>query len=312
MKVSFCTTCMGRTHHLKQTLPKNIRQNLPRAHSNDPDVEFVVVDYNSKDGLEEWIKSDPEMVEYIQKGILIYARTSEPKTFRAAHAKNMAHRLATGDVLCNTDADNFLGNRFAAELARIFDQNPKVIVQPARVLAKNLACDYRGFMGRIAVTNKSFYELGGYNENRFKGWGCEDSHFVLRGYALGLKPHSVFDKSFLATIPHGDDERIQNRDDIGVSIRNIKNHDRSRPLILRKAGILRNQFYMALSFAQSNRDGDFGCGRVEVGLEAREQILQPVVFRPSYLKFAFNGVSGYLESEAHTQPALVNLSHSLE
>lgn len=310
MKISFCTTCMGRTHHLKQTLPKNIRENLPRADKLDPDVEFVVLDYNSQDGLEEWIKSDPEMIEYMRKGILVYARTTEPQSFRMAHAKNMAHRLAKGDVLCNTDADNFLGPHFATELAHIFQQNPQVIVHPARILGQNISVDERGFFGRIAVTRKGFYDLGGYNENRFKGWGCEDSHFLLRAYAIGLKPYSVFDKSFFETIGHGDSERIQNMADKETSIRNLRRCDES--YVLRKASILRNQFYMALSFAQSNRDGDFGCGRVETGLEAREQILQPVITHPSYLKFAFNGISGFLESKAQTSPSHVDLSHSLE
>lgn len=300
MKISFCTTCMGRTHHLKQTLPKNIRENLPRANQLDPDVEFVVLDYNSQDGLEEWIKSDPEMIEYMQKGILVYARTTEPEFFRMAHAKNMSHRLATGDVLCNTDADNFLGNHFATELANIFQQDKNVIVHPARVLGKNISVNERGFFGRIAAERSSFYALGGYNENRFKGWGCEDSHFLLRAYAIGLKPYSIFDKSFFETIGHGDSERIQNMDDKETSIKNLRRCDEN--YFLRKASVLKNQFFMALSFAQSNRDGDFGCGRVTMGLNAREHILQPIVRPASYLKFAFNGISGFLESKEQTAP----------
>ena len=52
-KVSICTTCMDRLSDLKQTLPQNIQDNL-----DYPNVEFVVLDYNSKkDDVDGWIKS---------------------------------------------------------------------------------------------------------------------------------------------------------------------------------------------------------------------------------------------------------------
>ena len=49
-KISFCTTCKERLRHLKQTLPKNIKDN-----SNYPFIEFVILDYNSQDGLGDWM-----------------------------------------------------------------------------------------------------------------------------------------------------------------------------------------------------------------------------------------------------------------
>jgi len=53
---------MNRLYHLQETLPKNIKDNyLP------DDVEFVLLDYHSSDGLEEWVRS--EMQTYIDNGI---------------------------------------------------------------------------------------------------------------------------------------------------------------------------------------------------------------------------------------------------
>ncbi|KKL80749.1 hypothetical protein LCGC14_2001600, partial [marine sediment metagenome] len=49
-KISFCTTCMGRLYNLKETLPKNIE-----ANGEYPNVEFVILDYNSSDGLGDWV-----------------------------------------------------------------------------------------------------------------------------------------------------------------------------------------------------------------------------------------------------------------
>ena len=48
-QISFCITCMNRLKHLKN-FEKNILDNFLVD-----EVEFVVLDYNSQDGLEEWI-----------------------------------------------------------------------------------------------------------------------------------------------------------------------------------------------------------------------------------------------------------------
>src|SRR6187402_102950 len=98
-RISFCTVCMNRIEHLKQTLPKNIEDNI--AYGN---LEFLLLDYNSKDGLEEWVES--EMKEYIDKGILHYYKTTEPEYFHRSHSRNMIIKKATGDIVCNIDADN--------------------------------------------------------------------------------------------------------------------------------------------------------------------------------------------------------------
>ena len=64
---------MNRLSHLKETLFENIEKNI--SYKN---VEFILLDYNSTDGLEDWIKSN--FKEYINKGILSYYKTSEPSS----------------------------------------------------------------------------------------------------------------------------------------------------------------------------------------------------------------------------------------
>ena len=93
---------MNRLSHLKKTLEKNICDNL--VYEN---LEFILLDYNSTDGLENWAKND--LKNYIEKGILKYYRTSEPNSFHRSHSRNVAMKLASGDIVCNLDADNFLG-----------------------------------------------------------------------------------------------------------------------------------------------------------------------------------------------------------
>ncbi len=46
LRIAFCTTCKNRANHLIRTLPQNLNDN-----ADYEDCVFVVLDYNSKDGL---------------------------------------------------------------------------------------------------------------------------------------------------------------------------------------------------------------------------------------------------------------------
>ena len=61
MKIAFFTTCMNRLKHLRRTLPKNIADN--KDYDN---CVFVVLNYNSQDGLHEWMLK--EMAAEIKGG----------------------------------------------------------------------------------------------------------------------------------------------------------------------------------------------------------------------------------------------------
>jgi len=75
---------MGRLHHLRQTLPFNLSQN------SEPQVEFVLLDYHSQDGLGAWIRE--HFSKEIASGHLVYYRTEAPRYYHSAHAKE--ERLA--------------------------------------------------------------------------------------------------------------------------------------------------------------------------------------------------------------------------
>jgi cellulose synthase/poly-beta-1,6-N-acetylglucosamine synthase-like glycosyltransferase len=104
-KIAFCITCMNRLSHLQETLIENIEDNLLIS-----DVEFILLDYNSSDGLENWVKS---LTKYLDNGILTFYRTDTPIVYHRSHSRNMAIRLSEADIVCNLDADNFLGKNFA-------------------------------------------------------------------------------------------------------------------------------------------------------------------------------------------------------
>src|SRR6187402_1563632 len=101
--ISFCTVCMNRLHHLSQTLPVNLE-----ANRDFPEVEFVLLDYNSSDGLEDYMQTN--YGELIRTGRISFFRTVEHAWFRRSHSRNIAFRLAKGDIVCNIDADNYTGD----------------------------------------------------------------------------------------------------------------------------------------------------------------------------------------------------------
>ena len=71
-RISFCTVAMGRLDHLRQTLPCNIE-----AASDYPNCEFVLLDYGSRDGLADWVKS--YCMPWLDSGKLTYLRIDGPR-----------------------------------------------------------------------------------------------------------------------------------------------------------------------------------------------------------------------------------------
>jgi len=176
-KVSFCITCMGRLYNLKETLPKNIEANKPY-----PNVEFVVLDYNSPDGLGDWMRDN--MSEHIESGVVSYYRTEEPAHFSMAHSRNIAFKIASGDIVNNLDADNFTvspPDRIAEECLASYI-NRLANEQSSRVI---FAKGKRGMHGRIGFYKEEFInELGGYDESLL-GYGHDDHDLVKRAWELG-------------------------------------------------------------------------------------------------------------------------------
>jgi hypothetical protein len=101
-KISICTTCMNRTYDLRQILEKNINDN-----SDYCNVEFVILNYGSKDDLDDFIWKD--MKQYITGGVLKYVKV-DADHFEMGHSRNIAFKSASGQIVNNVDADNFINN----------------------------------------------------------------------------------------------------------------------------------------------------------------------------------------------------------
>jgi len=169
-KISLCTACMNRLHDLMVTLPVNI------YHNRDyPKIEFVVLNYNSKDKLDEWMRD--YMLPYIRAGILVYVHTVEPEFFAMSHSRNVAFKVATGDIINNVDADNFTGRGFAEALNLLAEVRPEKAVFTGATRLTH---------GRLGFYKNDWQALGGYDES-LVGYGWEDNNLLLRAMKVGFK-----------------------------------------------------------------------------------------------------------------------------
>lgn len=195
LKISFCTVCMNRLYHLVKTLPKNIEDN--KDYGN---VEFVVLDYNSQDGMQAWVREN--MAAYIESGLVLYVRVDDMPFFHMSHSKNVAAKCATGDVICNVDADNFIGKGFAAYINEAFSSETDIVLTPERTAAG------RDVMGRICLRKKDFMEIGGYHENLLH-YSYEDDLFLNKARENGLKIKYIRNEEYLGAIPHSNYDRLK-------------------------------------------------------------------------------------------------------
>lgn len=271
-KISYCITCKGRAHHLIQTLPHNLA-----LEKDNPNIEFVVLDYDSKDGLGEWIQQN--LREELESGRVRYARFEPAPNFKMAHAKNMAHRVATGDILCNLDADNFLAPGFTTWMRDSMVQEPKSFItslplNAMEFLTTRLSAKVVGnkplLGGRVALWRDDFLKLGGYDE-RFTGWSPDDVNMAMRARESGLKPFTVPDDRIGHSVEHSNMDRLANlstRDQVASAA--MLHAPKSTKLL---TGIARG---LKKPAPRANPSGEVGCGSVRINFSEQETPLEPL------------------------------------
>lgn len=198
MKISFCTTCMNRLFHLKQTILKNIEHASSYAN-----FEFILLDYNSQDELEDWVKEN--LSKYIDSGVVKFYQTKEPKYWCAAHAKNIAHKMATGDVLINIDSDVLIPEGFCEYIKDLFSSGNRVVLSfESSDIYGNDGC-----AGIVGATRNDFYSVNGYDESISLGWGYDDMNYQFR-VRMKNDLHLFTAPKICLCIPHPNETRTAN------------------------------------------------------------------------------------------------------
>lgn len=195
MDLSFCITCMNRTKYLKKTLLKNLKFN------SNSKIEFVLVDFNSTDGLNNYIKKNKEFEKYIINKQLKYFFYENLKYWHASIAKNIAHKFATGKILVNLDCDNFIGENGGDFILNIFKENNNIILSQSKEIFGS------GTAGRISISKDNFEKLGGYNESFFPV-GYQDTDIIERAKRINLKHINISKNN--DSIKNSKDESIIN------------------------------------------------------------------------------------------------------
>lgn len=175
---------MNRFHHLRVTLGPNLKV----VESFGAAVEWVVVNYNSRDEMDEGLR---EYGAFIDSGHLSYYHTREFQYYSFPHSKNLSHLLAGGAYVANLDADTFLNAEGVARILQIFEAHPDAVM--------------RGLTGLVGIRKTHFLSLGGYDEE-LDGWGFDDDDLVSRARQAGH--HYVEEEALVHRLEHGDEERV--------------------------------------------------------------------------------------------------------
>lgn len=181
--ISYCTTCKNRLEFLKETLGVSLSNLLPED-------EIILLDYDSEDGLKEWIS------KFTHPQLFVYSLNEGKQQFKMARAKNIAHRMGTNPILCNLDADNKVTPGFSKMLVDL--------VKPG-FFAHTDEEVFGGSRGRIAFWHSDFNRIGGYAEKMVL-WGYDVTDIIKRAKRANLFANT-FPYTLVSYLEHEDRAR---------------------------------------------------------------------------------------------------------
>lgn len=114
----------------------------------------------------------------------------------------MAMKLASSDIICNLDADNYVGSGFAAYIQEQFLTKNNIYLSPSEDLQSDV-------FGKLCFRKSDFLAIGGYDE-KIELYGFEDNDLKNRLELLGLEKVTFENPDFVQAIVHTELERIEN------------------------------------------------------------------------------------------------------
>jgi len=168
MKISYCTNCSNRLWQLKLTIEHNL------SFTKSGEVEICVLGYNDE-SIEKYLREN--YIDYIKDGRLKVKTHFDkyiPKdgsSYACGYVKNLAHNMASGEILFNLDADNYIDDAHDFLLSLKENEVLKYDTLPL------------GSSGRIGVYRKIYDEIGGYRDVG----RADDGEFIHRCLKNGCK-----------------------------------------------------------------------------------------------------------------------------
>lgn len=149
---------MGRLWQLERTLTTNLY-----AISQAENVDLVLLDYHSPDGLREYILDNFQA--QLDSGILkYYSLVTEKEYLDLSYAKNVALLAASGELLFSLDADNYVGSTIPE--MRKLEPNTLLVTKFNR----------EGRYGRLGIHASDFHRMRGFDES-LDGVNIDDVEF---------------------------------------------------------------------------------------------------------------------------------------
>jgi hypothetical protein len=206
---SIITTCKGRLHHLKQSLPEMLAQ---------PALEVIVVDYDCPDGTSDWVTRNYPTATVV--------RAEDDKGFCAARARNIGAAHAKGEWLAFVDADNLVNREWLGWISQRLSARSYFIIDNDKMK--------RDAAGALVCRRTDFLLAGRYDE-AIRGWGAEDTDLRVRLSSLGLEA-VLFPFDHMQPISHTNETRQTVN---GLSLEQIRVRNQ---LFLRAKKIVNDRF----------------------------------------------------------------------
>lgn len=161
MIISYCTNCSNRLWQLKLTIEHNL------SFTKAGEFELCVLGYNDST-VEQYLRDN--YIEYINDGRLKVKthfdeyQPVDGSDYACGYVKALSHAMASGEILFNLDADNYINDAHDLLLNLKDDEVLKYHTLPL------------GSSGRIGVYRKVYDLVGGYRD---KG-RADDGDFIRR------------------------------------------------------------------------------------------------------------------------------------
>jgi hypothetical protein len=136
-------------------------------------LEWIIANFGGSDEVDRFVRAK-------LKGVcsrVVYVRVEGLAAWHASIAKNIAHRLGSGEVLFNLDCDNLIGEDAVVAL--------NLFTRGVRILHVWSGVHRDGTFGRIAFRRDVFERLGGYDET-FYPMAYQDRDILERGSHSGI------------------------------------------------------------------------------------------------------------------------------
>jgi len=165
VKISICSQVKNRRNQFEKTILYNLR-----SLKKDNDLEWIIVDMGSDDGIEGLIR------ENMQEGLQYY-RVIDEIPYSIPIAKNVSARLSSGGYVFNLDIDNFICD---------------IGTQIRSLGHESVFCDvwFKGVFGRIGCRKDIFEKVGGYDES-FLPAAHHEIDFMNRCRMVGCTFHDA-------------------------------------------------------------------------------------------------------------------------